>query len=139
MGREEALRRVQAPAICMIVLAALTGLQTLASPFLRKAQAGMMPKLPPEAPEFLRQLFARQAAGQFGVFELASLIFALALTAAIIFGAIKLRRLEGYGWSVTAAILTMLPCSACCCLGIPLGIWAILTLNGPDVKRHFTN
>jgi hypothetical protein len=32
----------------------------------------------------------------------------------------------------------MIPCvSGCCFLGIPIGIWAIITLGNPDVKVAF--
>ena len=38
----------------------------------------------------------------------------------------------------TGAILSMIPCvSGCCLLGLPFGIWAVMTLNKPEVKAGF--
>ena len=31
----------------------------------------------------------------------------------------------------------MLPCSACCLLGLPMGIWALIVLIDNEVKRLF--
>lgn len=56
----------------------------------------------------------------------------------IIFGGIKMKKLEAYGLSMAAAIIAMLPClSSCCLIGIPFGIWAIIVLNKPEVKSAF--
>jgi hypothetical protein len=58
--------------------------------------------------------------------------------AAILFGALKMMRLQSYGWAMAAAILAVIPClSPCCCLGIPFGIWALVVLSKPEVKAAF--
>jgi hypothetical protein len=56
------------------------------------------------------------------------------------FGALQMRNLKNYGLSMAAAILVMLPCGSycCCCIGIPIGIWALVTLNKPEVKSAFS-
>ena len=38
---------------------------------------------------------------------------------------------------MAGAIVAMLPCSGCCLLGLPIGIWAIIVLIDSDVKRAF--
>jgi hypothetical protein len=55
-----------------------------------------------------------------------------------IFGAVQMMGLKGRGLAYTSAILSMIPCiSGCCLLGLPFGIWAIVTLGNPEVKRGF--
>jgi hypothetical protein len=56
----------------------------------------------------------------------------------ILFGGIKMRRLESYGLCMTASIVAMIPClSACCPLGLAIGIWSLVILSKPEVKSAF--
>jgi len=56
----------------------------------------------------------------------------------ILFGAIKMRKLENYGLAMTTSILAMIPCiSPCCLIGLPIGIWAVVVLSKPEVKSAF--
>ena len=56
----------------------------------------------------------------------------------IIFGSTKMRKLESWGLSLTAAILAAVPCtSPCCLIGLPIGIWAIVILCDSEVKDAF--
>jgi hypothetical protein len=52
-------------------------------------------------------------------------------------GGFSLMQLRSYGLAMTGAIIALVPCSACWLLGLPFGIWALVTLNKPDVKRAF--
>jgi hypothetical protein len=53
-------------------------------------------------------------------------------------GAVQMMGLKGRGLALTGSILSMLPIvSGCCCLGLPIGIWAILALGKPEVKAGF--
>jgi hypothetical protein len=54
-------------------------------------------------------------------------------------GAIKMKNLSSSGWAYTSAILSVIPCTngICCILGLPFGIWALIVLSNPDVKRAF--
>jgi GYF domain 2 len=61
----------------------------------------------------------------------------------ILYGALKMKKLENYGLSVAATILAMIPCfspclSPCCLIGLPIGIWALVVLNKPEVKSSFS-
>lgn len=61
----------------------------------------------------------------------------------MLYGALKMRKLESYGLSITVSILAMIPClspclSPCCVIGLPVGIWALVMLNKSDIKMHFT-
>ncbi len=63
-----------------------------------------------------------------------SLVLPILVTA----GAIQMKRLQGYGLAMTAAIVAMVPCTPCCLLGLPFGIWALVVLAREDVKRAFS-
>jgi hypothetical protein len=61
----------------------------------------------------------------------------------MLYGALKMKKLENYGLSIAVSILAMIPClspclSPCCVIGLPIGIWALVMLNKPGIKMHFT-
>jgi len=73
-----------------------------------------------------------------GVLGLVFNVIWLLMGGLVIFGALKMRKLESYGLSMAAAVLAALPCtSPCCFLGLPLGIWAIVVLMNQEVKSAF--
>jgi hypothetical protein len=45
--------------------------------------------------------------------------------------------LSSRGWGKAAAILCLIPCFVVCCWGLPIGIWALMALNNPDVIAAF--
>lgn len=55
----------------------------------------------------------------------------------VIVGAMKMRSLSGYPLALTGAIAGIIPVGGCCCLTMPLGIWALVVLVNQDVKRAF--
>jgi len=59
------------------------------------------------------------------------------LNAIVVFGAIKMKKLEGYTFALVSAILFTIPCSFCCVVNTPIGIWAIVTLVNAEVKAAF--
>lgn len=73
-----------------------------------------------------------------GAFGIAMALLSLMANAVILFGAMKMKRLQSFGLSMTAAILALVPCMTCCCLGLPVGIWALVVLNKPEVKGAFS-
>ncbi len=56
---------------------------------------------------------------------------------AVLFGALKLRKLQGYEFALVAAILAMVPWSPAVVIGVPMGIWALVFLNRPQTKAAF--
>ncbi|HLG16473.1 MAG TPA: hypothetical protein VJH03_18500 [Blastocatellia bacterium] len=65
-------------------------------------------------------------------------VLSVLLSPLIIYGASQMLKAKNYGLSKTAAILAIIPCTSICCLaGVPLGIWAVVTLNKPEVKLAF--
>ncbi len=134
-GREAALRAVKGPAIALIIIAAmgmayyaLNGVATLVG-------GGMMfqHSLPADMPPEVRAFFEGMHGPLAGAINLAI----VALDAFVLFGAIKLMRLEAHGLAVAACIAAMLPCQCCCAFGLPFGIWALVVLNRPEVKSQF--
>jgi hypothetical protein len=56
----------------------------------------------------------------------------------VILGAMRMKSLTSYGFAMAGAIIAMIPClSPCCCLGLPVGIWALVVLMNQDVKAAF--
>jgi predicted Zn finger-like uncharacterized protein len=53
-------------------------------------------------------------------------------------GAIKMKRLQGFGLAMTACILAMMPCNCCFVLGLGFGIWGLVVLNNPAVREAFS-
>jgi predicted Zn finger-like uncharacterized protein len=94
-------------------------------------------------------LFAAGAlAGQKGAPEVASggaylignivgTLIGYSFAVAILMGGLKMKKLENYSSVMTASILALLPCGNFCCVGLPLGIWAIVVLMRPEVKDAF--
>lgn len=70
------------------------------------------------------------------MFTIVFMIFTLALGIVTLFGASKMLQLQSYPLSMAAAIAAMVPWY-CCLLGLPIGIWALIVLRNPDVKREF--
>ena len=62
----------------------------------------------------------------------------LACSIVILLGALKMMKLESYGFAMASAIIAMAPClSPCCCVGLPIGIWALVMLCNAEVKSSF--
>jgi hypothetical protein len=40
---------------------------------------------------------------------------------------------------MAGAVAAIVPCSICCILGLPMGIWAIIVLIDQDVKHSFVS
>ncbi len=55
----------------------------------------------------------------------------------VLSGALQMKNLRSFGYAMTACIVAMLPCNACCLLGLPFGIWGLTVLNQPHVKDSF--
>jgi hypothetical protein len=75
-----------------------------------------------------------------GTFGLVMQLVGIALTAAIIFGAWKMKTLGDWNLAIVGAILAIIPCtSPCCCLTIGPGIWALVVLLNGEVRAAFPN
>lgn len=72
-----------------------------------------------------------------GVVRIVWSIVIICCSGFVLAGARKMKNLESYGMAMAAAIVAMLPCSGCCLLGLPFGIWALIVLADADVKAAF--
>jgi hypothetical protein len=57
----------------------------------------------------------------------------------VLFGAVQMKKLANYNLALIAAVLCMLPCSVCCLINTPIGIWALVVLLDQGVKAAFTS
>ena len=55
----------------------------------------------------------------------------------VILGAVKMKELQSYPLAMAASILALLPCSFCCLLGTPIGVWSLVVLLNQEVKSAF--
>jgi len=56
----------------------------------------------------------------------------------VLFGGLKMKKLEAYGLALASSIIAMIPCvSPCCLIGLPIGIWSLVILSKPEVKAAF--
>lgn len=135
-SRDAALQRVKGPAIALIVMAALGILFCL---FV--AISSMMPPRPipsdlsPELQSFLQKMQSERS-------PLAGLLylFFAAMNGFVLFGAIKMLKLQSRTLVTVACIVAMLPVTVfcCCLLGLPFGIWGLVVINKPEVRSQFT-
>ena len=65
-------------------------------------------------------------------------LIALGISAFIWMAAGKMADLKGYNQALVASILAMLPCTLCCIVGLPIGIWSVVVLSNGEVKSAFT-
>jgi hypothetical protein len=139
--REAVLSEVSGPGVGLIVVGALGivyGAMGIVGVAFQSAFAGLNGmnnmNFPGQNPEMLRFIQMSQ-----GVFGLVFAVIHLALGGLVIYGGIKMKALENYSLCMIASIIAIIPCiSPCCCVGIPLGIWAVVVLNKPEVKAHFS-
>jgi hypothetical protein len=69
---------------------------------------------------------------------LAISIVCLITSPVILYAGVQMGQAKSYGLCKTGAILAAIPCTSFCCIaGIPIGIWAVVTLNKPEVKAGF--
>ena len=123
----EARRKVQAPAILLIVTGVIGLLLHLASVPLNlanmaefEAAGGQHPSLNPPVIIF-------------------SAVVGLVFDGIVIFGGLQMKSLRSWGLALTASIFALIPfCVSCGCLvGLPAGIWAMVVLNDNMVKAAF--
>lgn len=128
----DAAAKVSGPAIGLIVTAIL-GLLANVVGLLWQLVAGKAAAPPQGMTQQMEQIFKVYAA-----FGMVSSFIAIALAVLILIGALKMKKLEGYGLAMTASIVAMIPCiSPCCLLGLPIGIWSLVVLSKPEVKSAF--
>lgn len=65
-------------------------------------------------------------------------ILNLGLGGLIVYGAMEMLKLRNYNMAIAAAVVSLLPCTYCCCfINLAMGIWALVVLMKPEVKAAF--
>ena len=136
------MERLKIPAILLVILGVLGLLFTVAGPFFKATMMETMLQffekvnVPLNAAQ-RAQMEAAKTVG-LGLGDLFSLALGLVVNTVILVGGLKMMKLQSWGLALASAILVMLPCGSCCCLiGLPIGIWAVIQLNKPEVKSAF--
>jgi hypothetical protein len=71
-------------------------------------------------------------------FNLPLNLLALVMSVLTLMAGIKMLQRRSYGLVMTGVIIGMVPClSACCCTGLPFGIWALVVLSNEEVRKSF--
>lgn len=123
--------RVKGPAIGLIVTAAIGMLWQVLSLGLNALGTGI------GASQGGNQGMSSMMSGGVGiVFNIVAILMGII----VLLGALKMMKLQSYGFAMAASIIAMVPCvSPCCILGLPFGIWALVVLMDAQVKAAFTN
>jgi hypothetical protein len=127
------------PSIFIMLLSALGGLTALGALVgggaMTRALLNMAPNIPSEQKAQLLEASSQRTAANMIPTLLVVLICGLTF-----YGGLQMRLLKSFGFAMASAILVMIPCGSywCCCLGVPVGIWALVTLNKPEVKSAFS-
>jgi hypothetical protein len=150
LSTEAARERVRLPAIFLIVLGALNLLAALGcfgfGAFFKSMPADKFEKMmeaqnPGQLADLKKQgwtvqdvlnIYIRGGFGEGVVALVASLV--------TILGGVRMLSLKNYGFAVLASVVTAVPCispSACCIVGIVIGIWSVVVLMNPDVRGAF--
>ncbi len=64
-------------------------------------------------------------------------LFNFAISLTLLIAGWRMRKLKSYGLSMVGAILALLPCSFGWFVGLPMGVWALLVLQRPEVREAF--
>jgi hypothetical protein len=124
--QQDAATRVSAPAVGLLVAAGLS----LAVNLLSLLVVGLVGVAAVTDSQTANALPAAGAVIGVGV-------IGIALNVLTMYAAWQMRQLRGWGLSLAGAIVAMLPCTPCCIIGLPIGIWAVIVLIDNEVKAAF--
>lgn len=132
----DASGRLTAPAICLLITGILWLLYAVINTGVVVAQGGMegaMKENPLMKGGAGGDNKAAMAVGFYGALILGPILGILVTAGGACMLGRKLR-----GLAMAGSIAAMIPCSPCCLLGIPFGIWSLVVLANQDVKDAFT-
>lgn len=81
--------------------------------------------------------FIQSGSAEVMIFSLVGTLVLMIPYGIVIFGAMRMKQLKNYPLAIAASILAMLPCSGCCILGLPVGIWSLVVLCNRDIHEAF--
>ena len=68
-----------------------------------------------------------------------SIVLGLGVSGFLIWAGLQMKELRNRTLCIVACILAMIPCLACCLVGLPVGIWGLVVLMNDEVKQAFTS
>jgi hypothetical protein len=98
--------------------------------------AGNDPKMKAEFDKQIEKAKNRDKTPEIAM-SVAQTVVQIAGSIVVLLGALRMRALKSWGLALTGAILACTPCSGCCIVGLPFGIWALVVLNDASVKAAF--
>lgn len=129
--------KVKGPAIAMIVFGVLAVVLNLLSAILNLVMYGgtFISLISSGAGADAWISFLTSAGGQ-----ILSAVIAFFVAFIVAFAGTRLKSLRSPGIIYAGAIMAAIPCcsSWCCCVGLPIGIWAIITMQDEQVKAAFS-
>jgi predicted Zn finger-like uncharacterized protein len=131
---QEAKLAVAGPAIALMVVGGLGILGAILDLLFRLLNLGLANGAPARADASAYNVGYQVGTALGTIFDIFGICWALV----VLLGAFKMKKLESFGFAMTACILALLPCSFCCVLGLPFGIWGLVVLNKPEVKDVFS-
>jgi hypothetical protein len=133
-GRRAALDRVSTPAIFLIIIGCLGLLGASANTVIQAT--GFNDNAPNP---FINQQQANDPAVKQiqQVMKVVGPMLNFIWSFIVLMGGLKMKGLNSRGYVIFACIWAMFPCSECCILGIPFGIWALVVVNDELVRREF--
>lgn len=144
---DEAVALLRVPAIGLYVTAAFGVVAAVVTPIVQPHfmdwyfgwLESMVRGQPGAEEQFAAQRQQLQAQMQMmAVFNWVGAAFGVLASAFIAFTAHRMTRLRGWPICIAGAVVAVAPCvSPCCCIGLPIGIWALVRLNDPAVKSAF--
>ena len=139
VNEEAARQQVAGPAIFLMVVGGLWAasslwnlVQLMVSSQKLPPQIYDDPNLAPVLPYL--EKYMEVSTGPAGYLTIA---LSLAMGALVLVGGLKMKNLESRGLAMAGSIIALLPCSCCCVLGLPAGIWSLVVLSKPEIKAAF--
>jgi len=124
------------PSLLLIIFGSLNvlfGLYGLVAGGMNKAQMAQFLN-DPNMPQQAKDAIAMMAGAGSKVIGLLGLV----ISGVMVFGGVQMRNLKSYGLAMAACIVGILPCTNCCCVTLPIGIWALTILMKPEIKSAFS-
>lgn len=64
-------------------------------------------------------------------------VVGLILNTLVLIGGFRMKALKGYSLALTGSICALVPLTSCCCIAMPVGLWAVIVLSNEQVKAGF--
>jgi hypothetical protein len=130
--REAVKNKVIPPAIFLIVVGVLGVAVTAFNAV--SALVYEPQELPPDTPQILKDM----QAGTVGATAAVVQSFFVLVNLVVIVGGASMLTFKSRTMAIVSSIVAMVNCGAfCCVLGLPAGIWSLIILMNPEVKRAF--